>query len=205
MKGARKLAGSTGGAPGPRRRRDLQKGQSAVFPIRPDGSLQIDPTGAIGTDPVRGLLVRAGDGLGVEPGSPYRLVPMLGPGFEVRDGRIRPRESSSVQTNARGQMVATPSTTEVTDPDDGTAFAKLARKANVADVPIARGRVSLVSGLATVLVAGATSDSVVLLTHGVLSGSQGMLRATVSDGVGVGIASSSGSDNSEVYYAVWAA
>lgn len=206
----KRLTGPSGNAPGPRERRDLQRGTKLGFPLREERGevvLQVDPRGAIGTDPARGLYVRAGDGLAVEQGSPYRLVIDLGDGLEVQGGRVVARVSTSVLVSAKGELIARPTTMEVVDPDPavGTLSARLDRKANTADARfvIARGRATLSSGYAEVAVPLATSDSVAVACHGTLSGTQGMLSVAVSDGVGVGISSSDSGDNSEVHYAVW--
>lgn len=189
-------------------RRGDQRGTPTQFPVvEREGviGVQVDPRGAIGTDPVRGINVRTGGGLGVETGSPYRLVALLGAGLELVRGRIGPRLSTSVRTNTRGQLVATPTTAEVTDPDGGTAQQTLARKANVADArfPALIGIVALTAGVGLVLDSAVASDSVVLLSHGTLSGTQGLLSSSLSDGYGMAIQSSSGTDAGTVHYAVW--
>lgn len=202
--------GQDAGEGDPRPRRDLQVGRPVKFPlVEREGvtEIQNDPKGAIGVDPARGQYVRAGQGLAVAANSPYALDVQLGAGFEFdKRGRVAPRKSRTIRTNARGQLEAAVTTADVADPDDGTAYAALARKANTADrrFPVARGRVALIAGSATVAVASITaSDSVVLLSHGTLSGTQGMLSSTISDGVGFGITSSSGTDAGTVHYAVW--
>lgn len=190
-------------------RRGDQKGVPVDFPVvarKGRIGVQNDPRGAIGVDPVRGQFVRVGGGLAVETGSPYRIVPVLGPGVEVNDaGEIVPSLSRSVRLNARRQLIATPTTAEVSDPDEGgTVQQTLARKANVADdrFPVLTGRVTLVGGLAVVLDDAVVSDSIVLHSHGDLSGTQGLLHTSVSDG-GFSIISASATDASVVHYAVW--
>lgn len=213
MRGGRKIIGGGGQSSGPndpRGRRDMQQGVSAQFPAVVRGnevSVQINPRGALAVDPALGIGVNVGEGLEVSSQSPYAIRPVLGEGLEVRGGRIHPRTSSSVRLSARGQLVATPSTMEVTDPDDGTAYASLARKANVADsrFPKLRGSVDLVAGAVTVVSASAVSDDIVLLSTGVVAGTQGMLSSTVSDGGGYLIQSSEAGDTSQVHYVVWSA